>query len=469
MYDRPALPLLRSPPFPRISREVAAVSAWRDRPLEEAPDLARAGALVTVMEQAGVVGDFWDPLSPPPALEPLRNDPALAWRELIACVTYRDPFTGEEAAAEDVVALLAHWRHEIRRNPGWGGRKVIVAGVGQWKRREVARLLWAGSGSSIIYDVATQLADADAVVAWPSRVDPDLADRAAASALPYWQIEDGFIRSVGLGAACHPPFSIVLDGAGAHYDPSHPNDLEALLVTAEFQPELIARAEALIALIVRSGISKYEIGDGMVALPPRTRRRILVTGQVEDDLSVRLGGGDIRSNLELLRRVRLAEPDAEIWFKPHPDVDAGHRKGAVPDGEALRNADQVVRGVPMASLFAAIDGIHVLTSLAGFEALLRGVDTTTHGVPFYAGWGLTHDLGPVPARRQRRLSLAELAAAVLLLYPKYLDPVTGLPCTPEVLIRRLSEQRRPQETWLTRLRHLEGGLRRRISQFMSTQ
>ena len=207
----------------------------------------------------------------------------------------------------------------------------------------------------------------------------------------------------------------------------------------------------------------------MVALPPRTRRRILVTGQVEDDLSVRLGGGDIRSNLELLRRVRLAEPDAEIWFKPHPDVDAGHRKGAVPDGEALRNADQVVRGVPMASLFAAIDGIHVLTSLAGFEALLRGVDTTTHGVPFYAGWGLTHDLGPVPARRQRRLSLAELAAAVLLLYPKYLDPVTGLPCTPEVLIRRLSEQRRPQETWLTRLRHLEGGLRRRISQFMSTQ
>ena len=117
----------------------------------------------------------------------------------------------------------------------------------------------------------------------------------------------------------------------------------------------------------------------------------------------------------------------------------------------------------MASLLQAIDGLHVLTSLAGFEALLRGVEVTTHGVPFYAGWGLTRDLQQVPRRRNRALPLNALAAGVLLLYPKYLDPVTGLPCTPEILIRRLSEQKRPQETWLTRLRHLQGKLRR-ISQ-----
>lgn len=468
MHARSALPLLRSPPFPRISQEVAAVSAWRPAAVD-ASDPGRAVALVEAIERAGVAGDFWDPAGTAPDLKPYRDDPSLAWRELIACVAYRDPFTGEVAAPEDIVPLLAHWRREIRRNPGWGGRRVIGAGIAQWKRREVARLLWAGSGSSLDYDSAAQLDGADAIVAWPSRVDPDLPDRAAAAALPYWLIEDGFIRSVGLGAACHPPFSIVMDGAGAHYDPSHPSDLEALLATAEFPSDLLARAEALIALIVRSGISKYEIGGDVAPLPPKTRRRILVTGQVEDDMSVLLGGGQVRSNIELLRRARLAEPDAEIWFKPHPDVDAGHRKGAVSDAEALRHADQVIRGVPMASLFVAIDGIHVLTSLAGFEALLRGVETTTHGVPFYAGWGLTRDLGPVPARRQRRLSLTEIAAGVLLLYPKYLDPVTGLPCTPEILIRRLSEQGRPQETWLTRLRNLQGGLRRRISQLMSVQ
>jgi capsular polysaccharide export protein len=321
----------------------------------------------------------------------------------------------------------------------------------------------------MVFDKGSNLAATDVVVAWPTRSDPELPGTARAAGVPFWRVEDGFIRSVGLGAACHPPFSIVLDGAGAHYDPAGPSDLETLLATADFPLDLLARADALIALIVRSGISKYEIGTDAVALPPKTRRRILVTGQVEDDASVLLGGGEVRGNLELLRRVRTAEPEAEIWFKPHPDVDAGHRNGHVPDAEALRHADQVVRGLPMASLLDVIDGIHVLTSLAGFEALLRGIEVTTHGVPFYAGWGLTRDLGAVPQRRNRTLPLNALAAGVLLLYPKYLDPVTGLPCTPEILVRRLSEQKRPQETWLTRLRHLQGRIRRRISLVMSAQ
>ena len=37
-----------------------------------------------------------------------------------------------------------------------------------------------------------------------------------------------------------------------------------------------------------------------------------------------------------------------------------------------------------------------MTSLMGFEALLRGIPVTTLGTPFYAGWGLTTDLGPIP-------------------------------------------------------------------------
>ena len=459
-----ALPLLRSPPFPGVSPEIASVSVRRGSPISGDPDLVRAAALVEAIEAAGVAGDFWDPGAAPISLQPFRENAGQAWRSLIADVAYRDPFTGREATAEETVALLAHWRTEIRRNPGWGGRNVLGVGIAGWKQREVAQLLWAGSGSSIDFSKGIRLGGADAVVAWPARSDPRVAQNAAEAGLPYWRVEDGFIRSVGLGAACHPPFSIVMDGAGAHYDPSTPSDLETLLATSDFSPALLARADALIALIVRAGISKYEIGSAAEPLPPRTRRRILVTGQVEDDLSVLLGGGDVRSNLELLRRARAAEPDAEIWFKPHPDVDAGHRKGHVSDADALKHADRIVRGVPMASLFGAIDAIHVLTSLAGFEALLRGVDVTTHGLPFYAGWGLTRDLGAPLTRRQRRLALNQLAAGVLLIYPKYLDPVTGLPCTPEILIHRLSEQKRPQETWLTRLRNLQGRLRRRISQ-----
>ncbi len=62
---------------------------------------------------------------------------------------------------------------------------------------------------------------------------------------------------------------------------------------------------------------------------------------------------------------------------------------------------------------------------------------TTHGLPFYAGWGLTDD--PGCPRRTRRLTLDELVAGALILYPRYVDPRTGLPCPPEVLVQRLAE------------------------------
>lgn len=174
-------------------------------------------------------------------------------------------------------------------------------------------------------------------------------------------------------------------------------------------------------------------------------------------MSVLAGGGGLHSNLELLRRVRALEPDAEIWFRPHPDVDAGHRKGAVPDGEVLQLADRIVREDGMAPLLDVVDAVHVLTSLTGFEALMRGRAVTCHGTPFYAGWGLTRDLGTVPDRRGRALSLDELVAGVLILYPRYLDPVTGLPCPPEVLVRRMAENHAPNRLgWVAPLRRWQG-------------
>jgi capsular polysaccharide export protein len=108
-----------------------------------------------------------------------------------------------------------------------------------------------------------------------------------------------------------------------------------------------------------------------------------------------------------------------------------------------------------------VDEVHVNTSLAGFEALLRLKPVTTYGVPFYAGWGLTRDLGDVPARRTRKRTLDELVAAALLLYPRYLDPVSKLPCPPEILIRQVSS--RPQNVpggALVKIRQLQGRLKR---------
>jgi len=78
-------------------------------------------------------------------------------------------------------------------------------------------------------------------------------------------------------------------------------------------------------------------------------------------------------------------------------------------------------------------------------------------VPFYAGWGLTRDMAPMPGRRRARPTVAALAHAALIAYPRYHDPVTGLPCPPEVAIDRLaSGQGLAQKPVLRVLAKLQG-------------
>jgi capsular polysaccharide export protein len=109
-----------------------------------------------------------------------------------------------------------------------------------------------------------------------------------------------------------------------------------------------------------------------------------------------------------------------------------------------------------------VDEVHVNTSLAGFEALLREKPVSTYGVPFYAGWGLTTDLAPIPARRTAKRSIDELVAAALLLYPRYLDPVTGLPCPAETVVARLCDGGERDASLVVGLRRLQGKLMRRL-------
>jgi capsular polysaccharide export protein len=245
-----------------------------------------------------------------------------------------------------------------------------------------------------------------------------------------------------------------------HFDPSVRSDLELLLVETEFDRELIERARRLGAQLVARGVTKYNLGKPIASIEwPPSRRRILVPGQVEDDLSVRLGGAGVNGSLDLLTRVRSANPDAFIVYKPHPDVEAGHRKGKIPDEVALDFADTIIRNVSTAAVLAEIDELHTLTSLAGFEALLRHRLVVVYGRPFYAGWGLTTDLASID--RGRRLTLEELVAGALILYPRYLDPVTRLPCGPEIVIERLDNPELWKPGPLVVARRLQGILIRR--------
>ncbi len=381
---------------------------------------------------------------------------------------YRDPFRNIRATFDEVLAILADWRKLDEANR----RIAVCVGMSFWKRRRIADFVRSSAGVPVFRRtasgaVAAVLRESEAppraIAGWASRLPDGIAAAAAQEGVKLIRVEDGFIRSVGLGSDFLPPASLVFDARGMYYDPRVRSDLEILLREAEFGPALVARAQRLAAQLVARGITKYNLADrGPGIAVPSGRRAILVPGQVEDDLSIQFGGGEIRTNLDLLREVRSANPDAFILYKPHPDVMAGHRTGAVPEAEARRFADMVVRDASTAALLALVDELHTMTSLAGFEALLRGRRVVVYGRPFYAGWGLTID--QLPQGRARRLTLDELVAGVLILYPRYLDPLTRLPCGPEVVIERLDHPELWRPGLLVRARRLQGIMARRLGE-----
>ena len=378
---------------------------------------------------------------------------------------WRDPFSGNGISALEAIELCGFWRKLIDSNRGI----TAVLGLAHWKRTSVAPLLWNGAETPFRRGVPA-LTAADNVAVWRSRLSA--AQVKALGDRPALEVEDGFIRSAGLGADCVPPLSIIVDDLGVHFDPRQVSRLEDLLQNGDFPPSLVARAAALRAAIVANGLSKYERGVGApLPRPGRARRHVLVPGQVEDDRAV-TSGGALASNLELLRRARAeAGADAFVIYKPHPDVLAGHRTGRIAEAEMAALADQVEGTAAMADLITMVDELHVNSSLAGFEALLRNKPVTVHGVPFYAGWGLTTDRGPVPARRTARRTLDELVAAACPLYPRYLDPVTGLPCPAEVLVQRLARPRGAGSTasggLVVTARRLQGRLRSGLARLLS--
>lgn len=377
---------------------------------------------------------------------------------------WRDPFSGETITQLQAIELCGFWRRLVDGNRGIAA----VLGFAHWKRPTVAPLLWNGQEAPFRRGVPT-LAANDKVAVWRSRLSR--AQERAIAGRQVLESEDGFIRSAGLGADCVPPLSIIIDARGIHFDPKQPSELEDLLQHGTFPPDLVERAATLRAAIIAGGLSKYEsAAPEALKRPGGDCRHILVPGQVEDDRAV-TSGGALASNLELLRRARAhAGPDAFLIYKPHPDVLAGHRRGLIAASDMAEFADSVETATPMASLIDMVDELHVNSSLAGFEALMRGKTVTVHGAPFYAGWGLTTDLGDVPARRTARRSLDELVAAALLLYPRYLDPETGLPCPAEVLVQRLTGSGAPRlglaQSTVVTARRLHGRLRAGLGQLL---
>ena len=303
-------------------------------------------------------------------------------------------------------------------------------GFRRWKHAHAKAFLSSTGGSVRFYDsafpavLAAYAAGGDVVV-WASKEKGYCRRLCDEYGVPLRYMEDGFLRSVGLGSNFFRPGSLVLDDLGIYYDPNRPSRLEALLAEERTEEELTL-ARRLRAELVARGISKYNVGgDNDLPTLPSDRSVILVPGQVEDDASVRLGGLGIGSNAELLQCVRNNRPKAFLIYKEHPDVVSGNRKGAVSEEILANLADAVVRTAPIEKVLSLCQEVHTLTSLTGFEALLRGIPVTTYGGPFYAGYGLTSDRCRFP-RRHPLPSLDHLVAATLLLYPRYYDWTSGM-------------------------------------------
>jgi capsular polysaccharide export protein len=359
---------------------------------------------------------------------------------------HRDTLCGIETALSAEAALARAAREDAR---GY-----VVTGLSLWKRPHVARML--GGRVRFVRGAARAARAAAAMgrplVLWGGAEAPPGAE--------VLRLEDGFLRSNGLGARLVPPLSLARDDLGIYFDPARESRLERLIAQSAALPDAeIERAQRLIGRIRDLGLSKYNISGGAAeALPAGA---ILVPGQAEDDASIRFGAGGVRTNRDLLRRVREANPGVQVIYKPHPDVEAGLRAGRVDEGTLREFRCETVGGDPARLLGPGVR-VWTITSTLGFEALLRGCEVTTLGAPFYAGWGLTRDLGPVPERRRARPGLAGLAHAALIGYPRYLDPVSGLPCPAEVAVERLAAGEGPGAAGiLARLQGVRATLRRR--------
>ena len=365
-----------------------------------------------------------------------RSIEQVAAAALIAYSRYVDPVTGESCEAEQALERLIALRDRADRLAGsWS-----AVGFAPAKRPPVRRLLNSPKATMRYFmspsRAAAHAARTDGRLIWWAGKESEATRRAAAAFRgPTVRMEDGFIRSRGLGSDFVGALSAALDDQGVYYDPSRPSRLETLIQTSDLTPTQLARAADLRTRVVYAGLSKYNLKGGAPTGWPEDRDILLVVGQVENDKSILLGcAPDLNTNSALVEAARRDHPGAFLVYRNHPDVLAGNRPGRL-DAGAMASVDAVADGLDIVDCLNACRRVATLTSLTGFEALMRGKAVSVYGRPFYAGWGLTDDRLSFE-RRSRRAGVDHLVHAALIAYPLYVTP-QGWPCEAEDLVALL--------------------------------
>jgi capsular polysaccharide export protein len=350
-------------------------------------------------------------------------------------------------------------------SPDLNGR-IIAFNFPKWRQFNLKNLLTLYADKFFfIQDYAAllrlNLNTNDSILIWGNEVENELEHAAKKVKFKIIRIEDGFIRSFGLGSDLIAPTSLVFDERVLYFDATKPSTLEVILNKADFKDDDFKMAKKIKNMINHHRISKYNVN---VNLRPHwkltTKKIILVPGQVEDDASIKYGSFWIKRKLELLKEVRQRNPDSWIVYKEHPDIYIKNRKNSLSDKNILKYANYIEVEASIIDCIEASNEVHTMTSLAGFEALLRNKKVITYGEPFYAGWGLTEDLfsqGKCFKRRLRNLDINSLLIGCLLKYPIYWDPClkgfTSCDASLEVISQKinLAKKRRPVPFFLKKL------------------
>ena len=206
-----------------------------------------------------------------------------------------------------------------------------------------------------------------------------------------------------------------------------PNDIEGVLMERQFTSDMLEKAAEFRQNVLMKGLARLNEQSTTWRRPVNVERVILVVGQVESDRSLKHGAQSIRTNLGLLQEVCHANSDAYIVYKPHPEVIVDMQFGGLAYQDVCQWFDEIVGDVTLHQLIPKVNEVHVMNSLAGFEALLRGKKVSCYGHSFYAGWGLTHDMVPMP-ERPRQLGLDELVAGAMFSFPRYMNRLAGKRC-----------------------------------------
>ena len=198
-------------------------------------------------------------------------------------------------------------------------------------------------------------------------------------------LEDGFIRSGPEDDSSAPPLSIVMDSQAPYFDTTRPNDLTDLIANFDFEQDGYdeALAQEMLDYYVAHRVSKYNHQPYVDVVPIygiKNKKRILVLGQVPHDDSLKYGGGVGISLLNAVNKAVEENPTAQIIVKPHPmTLD----NPSVVNSLNKLNCLVLTQPIHLVDALETVDHVYTITSLGGFEALLRGKEVTVLGRPFY--------------------------------------------------------------------------------------